>query len=287
MIAAAVLLTLFLVGTPAALYAETRRITAHRRGGWTSGRAGLWRAAVWFARYPRSYARLWWGLLAGACVIFYAPEGSPASGAAGLIFLGVWGTPPGPFDGLLLRYWTGREPRARSGPGTVVPAALYRRRVRFSGVAAVLVMAVLSAVLVLGAGDGDWYAMVAALLLPVLGLMVWQRTVYPEVRLSGTRLLLKRYAVWVSIPVEWVARVDAGNGVIVHFNDGRAFCSRAWGSTPARDEEAAQRITRFAQEAREGVPPSADRPLGWGRDLVAGPFLVWLGLVLAWLPTGV
>jgi hypothetical protein len=282
-IAAAVLSTLFLVGTLVALYAETRRIAAHSRGGWTSGRAGLWRVAVLFARYPRSYARLWWGLLTGACVVFYAPEGSPASAAAGLVFLGVWGS-PGPLDGRLLRYQAGRKPRARSGRGTVVPATLYRRRVRFSGVAAVLVMVVLSAVLVFGTGEGDWYAVVAALLLPVLGLVVWQRTVYPEIRLSGTRLLLKRYAVWVSIPVEWVARVDAGSGVAVHFLDGRAFCSRAWGSTPARDEEAARQITRFVREAREGVPPSADRRLGWGRDLSEGPFAVWLGLVLAWMP---
>ncbi|WP_047871891.1 hypothetical protein [Nocardiopsis sp. RV163] len=283
MIAAAVLLTLFLTGTLIALYAETRRISVHRGGDWTSGRAGLWRAAVLFARYPRSCARFWWGFLAGACVILYASEGSPASAAAGLVCLGVWG-PPGPLDGRPLRYPGGRRPRARFGPGA--PATLYRRRVRFPGVAAVLVMVVLSAVLVFGAGGRSWYAAVVALLLPVLGLVVWQRTVYPEVRLSGTRLLLKRYAVWVSIPVEWVARVDAGDGVAVHFLDGRAFYSRAWGSAPARDEEVAREIDRFVREARERVPASADRPLGWGRDLVAGPFAVWLGLVLAWMPVG-
>ncbi|PDP86150.1 hypothetical protein CQJ94_20735 [Glycomyces fuscus] len=280
MITAAVLLTLFLVGTPIALYAETRRVAARRDGG-ADVRAGLWRAAVRVTRFPRSYARLWWGLLAGACVVLCAREGTPASGAAGLVLLGVWGPPSGPSDGFLFRHRTGRGTGDRSA--SFAPVALYRRRVRVWGVAAVLAMAVLSAVLVTSTGESGWYAW-AAVPLPVLGLVLWQRTVYPEVRLSGTRLLLKRYAAWVSVPVERVARVDAGNGVAVHFTDGGAFCSRAWGSTPARDEEAARRITRFVREARGRVSPSADRSLEWGRDLVAGPFWVWLGLVLAWFP---
>lgn len=286
-ITAAVLLPLFLVGTLVALYAETRRIAAHRGGDWRSGRAGLWRDALRAARLPRSCARIWWGFFTVACVLWSAREGAPLVGAAGFVFWGVIGLPGSPSHDLLLRLRAGREADDRSDPSAVPPVTLYRGRFRFLGVAAVLVMASLSAVLVFGAGEGDWYALVAAPLLPVLGLVVWQRTVYPEIRLTGTRLLLKRYAVWVSIPVEWVARVGAGNGVAVHFLDGRAFCSRAWGNTPARDEEAAQRTTRFVQEAREGVPPSADRPLGWGRDLVAGPFAVWLGLVLAWMPTDI
>ncbi|WP_223838648.1 hypothetical protein [Nocardiopsis deserti] len=286
MIAAAVLLTLLLAGTPVALYAETRRIAAHRRwalGTPLVGRARLWRDALRAARLPRSCARIWWGFFAVICVVWYARGGAPALGAAGFVFGGVIGSPGHPSHDPLLRLRAGREADDRPDPSAAPPVTLYRRRSRILGVATVLAMAVWSAFLMISSEDGDWYTM-ATPLMPVLGLVVWQRAVYPEIRMAGTRLLLKRYAVWVSIPVEWVARVDAGNGVAVHFLDGKAFCSRAWGSTPARDEEAAQRITRFAREASDGVLPSADRALVWSRDLVTGPFAVWLGLVLAWLP---
>ncbi|MFD6953145.1 hypothetical protein A6A08_00240 [Nocardiopsis sp. TSRI0078] len=287
MTAAVIILVLFVLGTTAALYVETRVIAADRRvagGTPEDGNARLWFDAVRAARFPRSCVRFWWGFLASGCVLLYAREAALAYGAGAFVFLGVSGLPPDPFDDSLRRLRDGRGADDRSGSSATMPVTLYRRPVRVLGVAVVLVLMALSAVLVLGAEEGDRYASVAVSL-PVLALVVWQRTVYPEVRLSGTGLILKRYVARVAVPVEQVVRVDAGDGVGVHLADGGVFRSRAWGRTVAQNQRVARRIARFVREARDGLPGSADRPVVWGRDFAASPFAVWLGLVLAGVPS--
>ena len=268
-------LLLWLAVVVMALRSEHRSlVTARARvQGPPPTRGELIRAAL----LPSSWVRWWGGICGLLCLLPLMLEAGIDPSLEGMppLMMGVVGLARS--ESAERALWSGRGPDGRPDPGWFSPSpeagTLWHRGRGVFGVTvtALLVAMTLWFALTLQEPPVPWWKLVVLLVgLPSTLLVAYLlRLALPRVHLRGGWIRVIHHLHVTHVPVERVVRVE---GRELRLNDGRVVRTGV--------DLDADRITRFVEPMRVGVPTEPPRDVERERELPANLAFFWVGLFM-------